>query len=173
MLVFIKARERSELATPTPVATSSLRLLLASLAGSHARLPQESLTSLAHLCEKGQEQRLNYFYLGMEVAEEFVGIENIGRIGGCAYVEVDLGITLGKNLILLLILLLLLARGGEGEGLSVRSRTIGGVRHRGFRELGLEEFKLFLEYFVVDRILLERWRCVAFVVLKNLGKPHR
>ena len=52
MLVFIKACERSEPATPTLVATSSsLRLLLASLAGSHARFPQGSFASLTHLLE--------------------------------------------------------------------------------------------------------------------------
>ena len=55
MLVFQKARERSEPATLTLVATSSLRLLLASLAARFARwlacscLNQGSLASLAHL----------------------------------------------------------------------------------------------------------------------------
>ena len=45
ILVFIKACERSEPATPTLVATSTLRLLLVSFAGSSS----SRLASLAHL----------------------------------------------------------------------------------------------------------------------------
>jgi len=79
--------ERSEPATPTLVATSSLRLLLALLAGSHARLHQGSLASQAHLphslrkldcCDTARLGDAD----GIVVVGVAIGVEKLGDLGG-------------------------------------------------------------------------------------------